>query len=62
MADTRSEIKGILTEIVNDLEEIRIAVARRVEKTGEQLRTAGQIAASENLEAYNAICKRIDEL
>ena len=60
--DNTTELKAILNEIVTDLEQIRVAVARRVEKTGDQSRTAGEIASGENRQAYNAIHKRIDAL
>jgi uncharacterized protein (DUF1499 family) len=57
-----NELKSILKEIVDDLEQIRIAVARRVEKSGDQSRTASETIAGVNREAYNAIRKRIDAL
>jgi molybdopterin synthase catalytic subunit len=57
-----NELKAILKEIVNDLEQVRIALARRVEKSTDQSTTAVEIVAGANREAYNAIRKRIDDL
>ena len=56
------ELKAVLNLIVDDLEQIRIALARRETLKGDQLRTAGETASGANRAAYNAIRTRIDAL
>ncbi|MBA3916644.1 MAG: hypothetical protein H0X25_22920 [Acidobacteriales bacterium] len=57
-----NDLKTILHEIISDLEEIRVAVARRAVATGDQSTTRGEIAAGANREAYSRLRKRVDGL
>lgn len=56
------ELKEILKEIVNDLEEIRVAVAARSGGLGMKSRTDAETVAGANREAYKKLRKRIDAL
>ena len=55
-------IKDILTEIVNDLEQVRVAIARRVTKPGEEAKEAGLNLRDLNRPDYESLRKRIDAL
>jgi hypothetical protein len=55
-------MKDILKEIVDDLEQIRVALAALTASSGDQARTAGEITAGANRAAYNKLRKRIDAL
>lgn len=62
MEGIMEELKAILREIVSDLEQIRVAIARQGGETAEKSRTRGDLAFGSNREAYSAIRKRIDAL